>query len=231
MSQHFWIVGTDTNVGKTLVTSYFMQYFQTKGFTIIPYKPVQTGVIMENDVKEPVSDSEFYKLFSKEVLIDEHINSYSFKEPASPHYAAQLEEKEIDENVILQHIHLLKNTYDYVICEGAGGLYVPINAERNYHLLDLIKQSELPVILTARTKLGTINHTLLSIDVLKANHIPIIGIVFNSYEGTELELDNMRTISHITKLPSFVIPKLKDLSDLKNIKLENKDFMERLSSV
>ena len=57
--------------------------------------------------------------------------------------------------------------YDYVICEGAGGLYVPLNEQRNYHFLHLIQQSQLPVVLVARTKIGTINHTLLSLEALK----------------------------------------------------------------
>ncbi|MGG3574224.1 dethiobiotin synthase [Bacillus gobiensis] len=230
MAQHFWIAGTDTNVGKTLVTSYFMQYFQSKGFHTIPYKPVQTGVVFQN-ATEPYSDSEFYKLYSKETLLNEHINSYSFKEPASPHYAAKLEGKEIEEKHILKHIHFLKNAYDYVICEGAGGLYVPLSVQRTYHLLDLIHHTGLPVVLTAGTKVGTINHTLLSINALKANHIPIIGIVFNGYEGSEVEKDNMSTISRITDLPSIVIPKLNNLSDLKYINLENKDFMERIATI
>ena len=81
------------------------------------------------------------------------MNSYSFKEPASPHYAAMLEGKEIQEGVILQHIKQLKSFYDYVICEGAGGLFVPLNEQSNYHFLDLIEQSKLPVVLVARTNI------------------------------------------------------------------------------
>jgi dethiobiotin synthetase len=103
--------------------------------------------------------------------------------------------------------------------------------QRNYQLLDLINHSGLPVVLTAATKVGTINHTLLSINALKANHIPIIGIVFNGYEGTEIEKDNIRTISRMTDLPSIVIPKLRNLSDLKHINLQNEDFMERIATI
>ncbi|WP_078382046.1 dethiobiotin synthase [Sutcliffiella halmapala] len=227
MTQHFWIAGTDTDVGKTLVTTYFMRYFQAKGENVIPYKPVQTGIIVENS-KKYYGDTEFYQSFSEEVLVEEHLNSYSFKEPASPHYAAMLEGIVIEEEVILQHIKQLKSLYDWVICEGAGGLYVPLNEQRNYHFLHLIKQSQLPVVLVARTKLGTINHTLLSIEVLKMNDIPIAGVVFNAFEGTELESNNIRTIGQITDLPSLVFPKLKNLSDFKNIRLEDTEFFERL---
>ena len=219
MARHFWIVGTDTGIGKTLVTTYFMRYFQSKGENVIPYKPVQTGMIIENS-KQYYGDTSFYQSYSESTLVEEHTNSYSFKEPASPHYAARLEGKEIQEEVILQHIKQLKTIYDYVICEGAGGLYVPLNEQRNYHFLDLIQQSQLPVVLVARTTLGTINHTLLSLEALKMKDIPVVGIVFNGFEGTEIEIDNMKTIRQITNLPSLVIPKLKNLGDLKKLQVE-----------
>jgi dethiobiotin synthetase len=230
MTRHFWIVGTDTDIGKTLVTTYFMRYFQTNGENVIPYKPVQTGIIVENS-KQYYGDTTFYQSFSEGTLVEEHSNSYSFKEPASPHYAAMLEGKEIQEEVILQHINRLKSIYDYVICEGAGGLYVPLNEQRNYHFLHLIQQSQLPIVLVARTTLGTINHTLLSLEALKMKDIPIVGIVFNAFEGTEIEIDNMRTIGRMTNLPSLVFPKLKNLVDLKKLQVEKTEFLERLLNI
>jgi dethiobiotin synthetase len=230
MTKHFWIVGTDTDVGKTVVTTYFMRYFQTKGVAAIPYKPVQTGIMVDNS-KTFYGDTEFYKSFSEEVLVEEHLNSYSFKMPASPHYAAMLEGAIIDEAVILQNIKQLKTMYDHVICEGAGGLYVPLNEQGNYHFVELIKQSQLPVVLVTRTKLGTINHTFLSLEALKMWEIPIVGIVFNGYEGTELEKNNIKTIQQNSDLPSIVIPKLNNLSDLKNIQIPNTKFLERLSII
>ena len=230
MARNFWIAGTDTDVGKTLVTTYFMRHFQEIGKSVTPYKPIQTGIIVENS-KQYYGDTTFYQSFSEEILVEEHLNSYSFREPASPHYAAMLEGTVIEEEIILQHINQLKSLYDYVICEGAGGLYVPLNEKRNYHFLDCMKQSQLPVILVARTKLGTINHTLLSIEVLKMKDIPIAGVVFNAFECTELERNNISTIKQITGLPTLIIPKLKNLSDLKSIQLEDTEFFERLLSI
>lgn len=230
MTKHFWVVGTDTDVGKTLITTYFMRYFQAKGENVIPYKPVQTGILVENS-KPYYGDTAFYQSFSEGTLVKEHLNSYSFKEPASPHYAARLEGKQIQEEVILQHIKQLKSIYDYVICEGAGGLYVPLNEQRNYHFLDLIQQSQLPVVLVARTKVGTINHTLLSLEALKMKDIPIIGIVFNAFEGTKIEVDNINTIAQITNLPIHVIPKLENPEDLHTLQVEETEFLERLLSI
>jgi dethiobiotin synthetase len=227
MMRHFWITGTDTDVGKTLVTTYFMRYFQAKGEKVTPHKPVQTGMITKGS-RQYYGDTAFYQTYSAEPLTAEHLNSYSFKEPASPHYSARLEGAVMKEEVILNHINQLKSLYDYVICEGAGGLYVPINEQRNVHFLDLIKQSELPVVLVARTNLGTINHTMLSLKALKMNGIPIAGIVFNGFEGTDLERDNIETVRGITDYPTLVIPKLKKLSDLITISIENTEFFERL---
>jgi dethiobiotin synthetase len=229
MKKSFWIVGTDTGVGKTLVTTYFLLYFQKKGKTT-PYKPVQTGII-EDDLKSYYGDTQFYQDLSEERLVEAHLNSYSFREPASPHYAAMLEGESIDEEVILQHIEDLKSMYDFVICEGAGGLYVPLDEQRNYHLLQLIKESQLPVVLVTRTELGTINHTLLSIEALNNRDIPIAGIVFNGYGGAKLELENMKAIHQFTGLPSFVMPRLENLSDLKDLQIENTKFFERLLSI
>lgn len=230
MAQHFWIVGTDTDVGKTLVTAYFMRRFQMKGKNVIPYKPVQTGIITENN-KSYYGDTTFYQSLSETHLIERHLNSYSFKEPASPHYAAMLEDLEIQGDVILEHITKLKSLYDFLICEGAGGLYVPLDEQRNYYFLHLIQQSQLPVVLVTRTKVGTINHTLLSLEALKMKDIPIVGIVFNEFEGTKLEMNNIDAIQNFTNLPYLIIPKLKNLSDLKDIRIENDEFFERLKSL
>lgn len=222
MIRYFWIAGTDTDVGKTLVTTYLMLSLQKQGKKVIPYKPVQTGI------REDESDTAFYQSYSEVPFQNDHLNSYSFKKPASPHYAAKFEGAVIAEKTILEHIKQLKSMYDYVICEGAGGLYVPLDEQRNYHFLHLIKQSALPVILVTRTTLGTINHTLLSVEALKREQIPIAGIVFNAFGGTELERDNIITIEHLTGLPSLVIPQLEHLSELKSITLENTQWFERL---
>jgi len=230
MSTCFWIVGTDTDVGKTVVTTYLMRHFQTKG-DVIPYKPVQTGIIEEEGTSY-YGDTHFYQSFSEKELKERDINSYSFKIPASPHYAARLEGATIDEKHILQHIERLKAQYDYVICEGAGGLFVPLDEKRDYYFCHLIKETQMPVVLVTRTVLGTINHTLLTVEALREKGIPIAGIVCNAFEGTELEEDNIKTIRQTTGLPLLLIPKLQNIVDLKELQLEDTDeFFERLRSV
>ncbi|WP_071458519.1 dethiobiotin synthase [Bacillus massilinigeriensis] len=224
MANHFWIVGSDTGVGKTIVTALFMRTLQAKGYSVLPYKPVQTGIITEGDTSY-YEDTAFYQTFSMAELNENNTNTYSFKEPASPHYAAMLEGQTIDKNIILEQLQQNLSHYDHVICEGAGGLYVPLDAKQGYHFISLIKESNLPCVLVVRTGLGTINHTVLSLKALKNMDIPVIGIVFNQFEGTELEKNNIETIQNLTSLPFTVIPKLADLTELKNLQVE---FFERL---
>lgn len=218
LEKNFWVVGTDTNVGKTVVTAFFMRYFQTKG-NVIPYKPVQTGIIEEGE-SSYYGDTHFYQQFSEVRLDARHVNSYSFRKPASPHYAARIEGEIIEENRILQQIESLTSQYDHVICEGAGGLYVPLDERRGYCFHHLIKASELPVVLVARTTIGTINHTLLTVEALRASGIPVIGLVFNMFEGEELEIDNISTIRKLTGLPSITLPRLKEIEELKALNFE-----------
>lgn len=202
--QHFWVVGTDTDVGKTFITTLFMRYLQKQGHKVIPYKPVQTGEVSDKG-RYYYHDTTSYLDYSLQPLVEEALNTYSFSIPASPHYAAELEGETIKEDRLLKAIDMLKLEYDTVICEGAGGLYVPLQSDTTLTLLDVIQQSALPVILVANTKLGTINHTLLSVEVLKARNIDLLGIVFNQFEQSALEKNNIDTIRRLIDVPTLVI--------------------------
>lgn len=202
--QHFWVVGTDTDVGKTFITILFMRHLQMQGHKVIPYKPVQTGEV-ENKDHYYYHDTTSYLQYSLQPLAKRALNTYSFRIPASPHYAAELEGETIKEDKFLQAIDQLKLDYDTVICEGAGGLYVPLQSDTTLTLLDVIQQSALPVILVANTKLGTINHTLLSVEALQARNIDLLGIVFNQFEQSAQEKNNIDTIRRFTAVPSVII--------------------------
>ncbi|REB08075.1 dethiobiotin synthase [Sporosarcina sp. BI001-red] len=202
--QHFWVVGTDTDVGKTFVTTLFLRELQKTGIAVTPYKPVQTGIVAD-DGQGHYQDTSSYKDYSLYPLDNDLLNTYSFPVAASPHYAAELAGHQIDEKLVLQTIENLKVKFETVICEGAGGLLVPLHSNTKRTLLDVVEQSDLPVVLVASTKLGTINHTLLSIEALQARGISVQGIVFNQFNQTPLEQNNMETIRRFTGLPSVVI--------------------------
>lgn len=202
--KHFWVVGTDTDVGKTFVTTLFLRELQKNGHAVTPYKPVQTGLVADTE-QGHYQDTSSYKDYSLYSLDNDSLSTYSFPIAASPHYAAELAGQQIDENLLLQTIEHLKTKFETVICEGAGGLYVPLHSSTTRTLLDVVEQSELPVVLVASTKLGTINHTLLSIEALHARGISVQGIVFNQFNQTPLEQNNIDTIRRFTGLPSVVI--------------------------
>lgn len=201
---HFWVVGTDTDVGKTFIATLFMRYLQKKGFKVVPYKPVQTGVMKKNN-KTYYHDTSSYLNYSLQPLSPNSINSYSFPAPASPHYAAELEGEWISGAKILNKIEQLQDEYDVVICEGAGGLYVPLQSHTSLTLLDIIQRSKLPVVLVTHPKLGTINHTLLSIGALNARGIELLGIVINQYEHSEIEKNNIQTLQRFIPHQQFVV--------------------------
>ncbi|EER20796.1 MULTISPECIES: dethiobiotin synthase [spotted fever group] len=163
-----FITGTDTNIGKTFISSWLCLHTGYEYF-----KPIQTGCYEG-------TDSNTISRFTDSKI---HKETYLYQEPLSPHLAAMFENKEID----ISKIQLPKTKN--LIIEGAGGLLVPIN--RNYLMIDLIKLLSIPVILVASSELGTINHTLLSLEALKSRNIEILGCVvsgkLNQYNCDAIE--------------------------------------------
>lgn len=225
--QHFWVVGTDTDVGKTFVTTLLMRNLQKQGVRVTPYKPVQTGEVYDGE-QAYYFDTAMYEEYSLQLLDRENLNGYSFKEAASPHFAAQLEGQQIDTQQLLKQMQLLQQTWDVVICEGAGGLFVPLDACGETTLLDVIVESKLPVVVVTRTALGTINHTLLTLEALTTRKIEVLGLVFNGDMGSRMEQDNIQTILQYYTLPYMTIPKLEELSDISEYTITGTSLFERL---
>ncbi|MFJ7666162.1 dethiobiotin synthase [Lysinibacillus sp. NPDC097195] len=225
--RHFWVVGTDTDVGKTFVTTLLMRNLQKQGISVMPYKPVQTGEVNDGE-QSYYFDTAMYEKYSLQLLDRKNLNGYSFKEAASPHFAAQLEGQQIDTQRLLRQIQQLQHTVDVVICEGAGGLFVPLDTYGKTTLVDVIVQSKLPVVVVTRTSLGTINHTLLTLEALNKRHIEVLGIVFNGHKESAMEQDNIQTILQHHPLPFATIPKLEDLSQIGDYALTDTSLFERL---
>lgn len=155
----FFITGIGTGVGKTVVSAVFAQHFQA-GY----WKPVQSGSLAQSDSIEVAG------------LIDNHLIIYPerfrMQLAVSPHQAAEAEGLHIE----LSDFEL-PETHGPLIVEGAGGLFVPINGQN--FVIDLIQQLQLPAVLVVRDYLGCINHTLLSVQALKAADIPVAYVIFN----------------------------------------------------
>jgi len=172
------ICGTDTDVGKTLISSFFV-----RGLQSFYWKPIQSGIETETDSQT------IYRLsgVKKEKILSE---AYIFNKPVSPHWASEIDGKEIDLNLLN-----LPPIDGSLIIETAGGLMVPIT--RSFLQIEQIKKWNLPVIIVCKSSLGTLNHTLLTIEALKKRNIKILGLIING----EKHLDNPRTLKEFSKLP------------------------------
>ena len=176
-AKKIFISGIGTDVGKTVVSSIFVTALQSDYF-----KPVQSGDLHHTDTDKVRALSETTGVFYPE--------AYRLNQPLSPHTSAQLDGVRID----LDFINL-PETENQLIVEGAGGLLVPLNDTE--HLTHLIKKLDIPVVLVSRNYLGSINHSLMSYEILKENRIPILGWVFN---GPKNESGKEFILNH-TNLP------------------------------
>ena len=174
----FVICGTDTDIGKTLISSFFV-----RGLNSFYWKPIQSGIGSETDSQAVARLTKV----NKAKIINE---AYIFREPVSPHWAAEIDQKVIN----FQQLNL-PNVDGPLIVETAGGLMVPIT--RNHLQIDQIKKWNIPVILVCKSGLGTLNHTLLSIEALKKRNIKILGLVINGKK----HLDNPKTLTAFSNLP------------------------------
>jgi dethiobiotin synthetase len=187
-----FISATDTDVGKTYFSSKILDKLINSGqFSleqIAYYKPVQTG-----------SDKDFETIRSQFSNIAIY-NSYNFAFPASPDYASALENQIIDLEKINNDFQIIKSKHKFVIVEGAGGLAVPIN-ENNF-VADIPRVLDLEVVLIIRPDLGTINHSLLSLEYAYSKKIKICGIIVSERSHSvdpEIKLRNEAAIKSILK--------------------------------
>lgn len=212
MSKSIFITGTDTNVGKTVITACIASALIRKSKKVAIYKPVQCGNLLKGDIKSP--DLALVKKLSG-ISNNCLFNDYSFKFASSPHLAAEMENKKVDVDIIKKHHKKISKKFDFILIEGAGGLIVPLT--RDYTVLNLIKELSVPALVVARSMLGTINHTSLTINALKSQNIGIIGIVMNYFKGTAIEEDNKKIINGINGVDIIgTVPfskKLKMLAD------------------
>jgi len=196
MGKCIFVTGTDTNVGKTVIVACLASYLKKAGKTVAVYKPIHCGNLLEGNIKSP--DLALVKELGG-ISEQDLFNEFSFSLASSPHLAAEHDKKKVDIQTIKDRTKSLLNTYDFVIMEGAGGLIVPLT--RTYSILDLVRDLSVPVLIVARASLGTINHTCLTINTLKYNNIPLLGVILNYFKGGIIEDDNKKIISTLNDIP------------------------------
>jgi dethiobiotin synthase len=229
MHKGIFITGTDTDVGKTIVTAGLLNLLRTNGVDAVPMKPVQTGCVLRDGIQIPYhghssrrnGEYQFEHSFSSnknrltynapdlDFVLScagltsteeeyKHMSPYRYEPACSPHLAGRMVGDFPDIEHIVLNLKKLEKNREFILVEGAGGIMVPLND--NDMMLDLMKVIGYPVILVSHTGLGTINHTLLSIQVLRNAGIDIMGVIFNntqlSSEASEfIRKDNVKTIA------------------------------------
>ena len=158
-SKGYFITGTDTGVGKTVVTACLLAIYRKHGNTGI-MKPIETGVNQKCS-SEANSDAKFLLTISGNKDSIEEVSPVCLKPTASPLQATRITGQTVDISLILENFRRLQAKHDRMLVEGIGGLLVPLTA--NYSVSDLIKDMNLPLIIVSRFSLGTINHTLLTV--------------------------------------------------------------------
>ncbi|MCM1077609.1 MAG: dethiobiotin synthase [Bacteroides sp.] len=177
MSQAYFISGIDTDAGKSYVTGYLAARLMKEGKRVVTQKFIQTG---------NVGFSEDIDLHRRIMGIDplpedkDHTTApVIFSYPASAQLAARIDGREIDLSVIDRATETLCERYDIVLIEGAGGLMVPITDD--FFTIDYVSSRKLPLILVTNGVLGSINHTILSLEAIKARGIRLAAVIYNEH--------------------------------------------------
>ncbi|NCI77650.1 dethiobiotin synthase [Acinetobacter kanungonis] len=189
----YFISGIDTGIGKTYTTGYLAKLWSEQGQQVITQKLIQTGnVDVSEDIQQhreimgtgwlPEDES---KLTMPEI----------FSYPASPHLATKLDGRDIDFDKIAAATQQLAEKFEVVLLEGAGGLMVPLTTE--LLTIDYLEQKKFPVILVSSGRLGSINHTLLSLEALKARGLSLYALAYNLNDESQDPLISKDTSEYL----------------------------------
>ena len=184
MHKQIFISGIDTDCGKTYITGLLAYHLRKSGINCMTSKFVQTGCASISE------DIVAHRKTMEIDLLPEDKNGdtcpilYSF--PASPHFAAEIDKQPFELEKVEKEFARLQKKYELLLTEGAGGLTVPLSQE----LLtsDYLKASKLPLILVSSSRLGSLNHTLLSIDFCINNHINLTSIIYNKFPNDDQQI-------------------------------------------
>lgn len=201
MKKEVWFVsGIDTNVGKTYATGMIARALAQKGIDVITQKMVQTGC------QETSEDIEMHRRLQGLPTLSEDREGltcpYIFTYPCSPHLAVELDRRELDMARITAATQQLLKNHDLVLLEGAGGLMVPLSHEKL--TLDYIREQKYPLLLVTSGKLGSLNHTLLSLYACRHEGVEVKGIIYNRFPHTDeiIEKDSLLYLQrHFRSIP------------------------------
>ncbi|MGN6216252.1 MAG: dethiobiotin synthase [Solirubrobacterales bacterium] len=202
-----FVTGTGTEVGKTVVAATIAHTLAGEGKRVHVFKPAVTGLDEGGE-----TDHALLRRASGSDQTDDEIAPYRYGPPASPHLAAAMAGEEIDPERLRQTARAAAENADVLVCEGVGGLLVPLTP--TYLVRDLATDLGYPLVVAASPSLGTINHTMLTVEAARAANLHVAAIALNPWptEPTEIEGSNRETIAALADAPVHALPQL-DLSD------------------
>ncbi len=217
-----FITGTDTDIGKTYVTAGLAVSLRNLGIDVGVMKPFATGIPQKKGFK-----SEDLEILVNAAQINDSeslLNPQFFPIPASPYTAWKNLKIKPKINTIISNFKKLSHIHSTILVEGIGGIMTPIL--KNYFVTDLIKDLKIPAILVTRTKIGSINHTIMTVNMCKKYKIQIKGIVINDFDSGGYKTKELtRDLKNLTGVPILgSIPFIDDLSNASLYKIFRKNL-------
>ncbi|NRD69600.1 ATP-dependent dethiobiotin synthetase BioD [Psychrobacter okhotskensis] len=203
-----FISGIDTDIGKTYATGMIAKALMHQGANVITQKLVQTGVSVNCDTGEMnvaddiVTHRQLMNMPLQPCDVDFTTCPFRYEKPASPHLSAALANAVLDPEIITKFTQQLQQSYDIVLLEGAGGLLVPITEQ--LLTLDYIATQGYPVTLVTSGRLGSINHTLLSLEAIKARGLTVHSVIYNHIHDSAAQTDKQIADSTIDYLKNYL---------------------------
>ena len=211
MLKSFFITGTDTDVGKTYVTAGLGITFREMGIDVGVMKPFAAGTAQKKGFK-----SEDVEILSAAAQVDDPenlINPQFFPIPASPYTAWKNLKIKPKISPILTGFKKLSKMHEMILVEGMGGIMTPVL--KDYFIANLIKDMSIPAVIVARSKVGTINHTIMTVRMCEKYKIPIKGIIINDFDSDGYKVNELtRDLKSLLGMPVLgSVPFIDDLSD------------------
>jgi dethiobiotin synthetase len=198
-----FVAGADTGVGKTILAAAICAALAARGERVAAFKPAVTGL----DEEPPEGWARDHDLLASVASAGqraEDVAPHRYGPPVSPHYGAELASEQIEPNEVLAKARNAGEHADALVCEGVGGLLVPLTP--GYLIRDLALDLNLPLVLAARPELGTINHTLLTLEAARAAGLEARGVVLTPWEGGGVPESNRETIELIGNVAVTCLP-------------------------
>ncbi len=210
MLKSLFIAGTDTDVGKTYIAAGLAVAIRKMGIDVGVMKPFAAGSAQKKGYK-----SEDIEILSRAAQVcdpENLVNPQFFPIPASPYTAWKKLKTKPKVSTILSSFKKLSKLHDMLLIEGMGGIMTPIL--KNYYITNLIKEMKIPTVIVTRSKIGTVNHTIMTVKMCEKYKIPIKGIIINDFDKGYPIKDLKRDLENLTDVPVLgAIPFIKDMSD------------------